>query len=249
MPGPTAEPPYNPPMPQLVVTGGHRIAGQISPCGAKNAVLKEMVAMVLASGTHTLRNVPNIIDVQLMCDVLSHLGASCSYDDHVLTVDMPDDLVPEAPLDLVRAMRASIVVMGPLLARVGRARVAFPGGDDLGARPIDMHMAGLKAMGAEFELEHGVLHASAPAGLTGASIDLEFPSVGATENVLFAAVLARGTTVINNAAREPEIQDLCAQLTAMGAKIEGEVQLRTKLESEVPPMLKFKLLSRLRFAP
>lgn len=177
--------------------------------------------MTLAGGAHRLRNVPRIADVELMCQVLSHLGAECRFEDHVLDVHMPDELRPEAPLELVRAMRASIVVLGPLLARFGRARVAFPGGDDLGARPIDMHIAGLRAMGAEFDLEHGVLHGRAPQGLRGASIDLEFPSVGATENVLFGAVLAEGTTVINNAAREPEIQDLCRQLTAMGAKIEG----------------------------
>lgn len=208
-------------MPHMLVEGGRSLHGSIAPFGAKNAVLKEMVAMILAPGTHRLRNVPKIVDVDLMCEVLGHLGASCSMVDHTLEVDMPEELLPEAPLELVRAMRASIVVMGPLLARFGRAQVAFPGGDDLGARPIDMHMAGLEAMGAEFDLEHGVLHARTPGGLKGASIDLEFPSVGATENVLFAAVLARGTTVINNAAREPEIQDLCAQLTAMGAKIEG----------------------------
>lgn len=205
----------------MIVEGGHRLSGSIAPFGAKNAVLKEMVAMVLAGGRHRLRNVPKILDVELMCDVLSHLGASCHFEEHVLDVEMPDELVPEAPLELVRAMRASIVVMGPLLARFGRAKVAFPGGDDLGARPIDMHVTALQAMGAEFELEHGVLHASAPTGLRGATIDLEFPSVGATENALFAAVLANGTTVINNAAREPEIQDLCTQLTSMGAKIEG----------------------------
>ena len=208
-------------MPQIIVEGGRRLSGSIAPFGAKNAVLKEMVAMILASGRHRLRNVPRIVDVELMCDVLAHLGATCRFEDHVLDVDMPEDVIPEAPLELVRAMRASIVVMGPLLARFGRARVAFPGGDDLGARPIDMHVAGLEAMGAEFELEHGVLHAAAPRGLHGATIDLEFPSVGATENVLFASVIANGTTVINNAAREPEFQDLWAQLTSMGAKIEG----------------------------
>ncbi len=212
---------YNPPMPHIIVEGGHRLSGSIAPFGAKNAALKEMVATILADGRHRLRNVPGIIDVELMCDVLSHLGATCHFEDHVLDIDMPAELVPEAPLELVRAMRASIVVMGPLLARFGSARVAFPGGDDLGARPIDMHVSGLQAMGAEFELEHGVLHATAPGGLSGATIDLDFPSVGATENVLFAAVIANGTTTINNAAREPEIEDLCAQLTAMGAKIEG----------------------------
>jgi len=208
-------------MDQLVVTGGPVLSGSVEVYGAKNAVLKEMPVMLLAAGQHQLSNVPNIIDVDLMTQVLTHIGATCSYENHTLTVDVPESLHAEAPLELVRQMRASIIVLGPLLARTGSARVAFPGGDDLGARPIDMHLDSLRKMGAEFSLEHGVLQGRVNGRLQGATIDLEFPSVGATENILLAAVLAEGQTVINNAAREPEIRDICAQLTSMGAKISG----------------------------
>ncbi|HSR44713.1 MAG TPA: UDP-N-acetylglucosamine 1-carboxyvinyltransferase [Acidimicrobiia bacterium] len=208
-------------MDQIVVTGGTRLEGSVPVLGAKNAVLKQMVAMLLAPGSHRLTNVPGILDVELMGRVLDHIGAECKPDGHDLVVEIPDDLRPEAPLELVRQMRASIIVLGPLLARNGTASVAFPGGDDLGARPIDMHLAGLRALGAEFELEHGTVVGRAPNGLTGAEIDLEFPSVGATENILLAAVLARGETVLGNPAREPEVQDLVAQLSAMGAEISG----------------------------
>ena len=208
-------------MDQIVVTGGTPLEGSVAVLGAKNAVLKQMVAMLLAPGTHRLTNVPGILDVELMGRVLDHIGAVCNTDGHSLQVEVPDEPRPEAPLDLVRQMRASIIVLGPLLARTGTASVAFPGGDDLGARPIDMHLAGLRSLGAEFELEHGTVVGRAPNGLTGAEIDLEFPSVGATENILLAAVLARGETVLNNPAREPEIQDLATQLNEMGANIAG----------------------------
>jgi UDP-N-acetylglucosamine 1-carboxyvinyltransferase len=208
-------------MSELVVTGGNPLMGTVAVLGAKNAVLKQQVAALLAPGKHMLENVPDIIDVQLMGDVLAHVGATCRFEDHTLIIDVPDDLVPEAPLGLVRRMRASILVLGPLLARCNQVRVALPGGDDLGARPIDMHIDGLRKMGAEFELRHGVLEGSAPAGLRGAEIDFDFPSVGATENVLLAAVLARGETIINNAAREPELEDLARYLNEMGARITG----------------------------
>ena len=208
-------------MDQIVVTGGTRLEGAVSVLGAKNAALKQMVAMLLAPGSHRLTNVPGILDVELMGKVIDHIGAECQPDGHTLVVEVPDDLRPEAPLGLVRQMRASIIVLGPLLARTGTASVAFPGGDDLGARPIDMHLAGLRALGAEFELEHGTVLGRAANGLTGAEIDLDFPSVGATENILLAAVLAKGETVLNNPAREPEIQDLAAQLNAMGANVAG----------------------------
>ena len=206
---------------QMVVTGGHRLSGRVAVLGAKNAVLKEMPAMLLASGRHRLDNVPGILDVDLMTQVLEHIGATVHLDGHALTVDVPDELLPEAPLELVRKMRASIVVLGPLLARTGRARVAFPGGDDLGARPIDMHLDSLRKMGATFDLEHGVLRGRVDGRLKGTTIDLEFPSVGATENVVLAGVCAEGETIVNNAAREPEIQDICAMLSGMGADIEG----------------------------
>jgi len=193
----------------------------VAVLGAKNAVLKHLVATLLAPGSHQIENVPGILDVRLMCDVIGHIGASCRFDGSAVEVEVPDDLLPEAPIDLVRRMRASIIVLGALLARTGEARVALPGGDDFGSRPIDMHLDGLEAMGARFELVHGVLHASAPNGLEGADVYLEFPSVGATENLLLAGVLARGTTTIGNAAREPEIQDLAEFLSAMGARIRG----------------------------
>ncbi len=208
-------------MPEFVVTGGSALSGSVSVLGAKNAVLKQQVAALLAPGKHLLENVPHIVDVELMGRVLAYVGAECVLDDHTLTIDVPAELTPEAPLDLVRQMRASILVLGPLLARQGRVRVALPGGDDLGARPVDMHIEGLRKLGAEFELRHGVLEGVAETGLRGAEVAFDFPSVGATENVLLAAVLARGETVIDNAAREPELADLAAYLNAMGARITG----------------------------
>ncbi len=190
--------------------------------GAKNAVLKEMAAAILAPGRHRLANVPDILDVSLMAEVLSHVGCHVSRQGHELQIVVPDDLRPEAPLHLVRQMRASIVVLGPLLARCRTARVAQPGGDDLGARPIDFHLDGLERMGAEFELVHGELVGRVETRLRGAEVELPFPSVGATENLLFASVLAEGETTIVNAAREPEIQDLVTHLQEMGADISGE---------------------------
>ncbi|MEN8113741.1 MAG: UDP-N-acetylglucosamine 1-carboxyvinyltransferase [Actinomycetota bacterium] len=189
--------------------------------GAKNAALKHMVATLLAPGVHHLSNVPRILDVEIMGNVLRHVGATCERDGTTLEIVVPEVPNPEAPLDLVRQMRASILILGTLLARTGEARVALPGGDDFGSRPIDLHLGGLEDLGATFELRHGVLRATAPDGLHGAEIYLEFPSVGATENVLLAAVLAEGTTTIGNAAREPELADLAAYLMAMGANIEG----------------------------
>lgn len=208
-------------MSKLVVEGGSCLHGAVGVLGAKNAALKEMVSALLAPGRHRLSNVPDILDVELMCRVLEHVGCHLERTDHELWVVVPEELRPEAPIELVRQMRASIVVLGPLLARCGEARVALPGGDDLGARPIDMHLSGLEAMGAEFELVHGELVARVEGRLEGTEIELPFPSVGATENLLFAGVLAKGETVIANAAREPEIEDLIAQLQGMGAEIDG----------------------------
>jgi len=205
----------------IKIVGGAPLQGHVAVLGAKNAVLKLMVATLLAPGEHRIGNVPRIRDVTLMGDVLRHVGASCRRENGGLVVVTPEDPVPEAPLGLVRRMRASILVLGALLARTGTARVALPGGDDFGSRPIDLHLDGLTRMGARFELVHGVLHASAPGGLHGEEIYLEFPSVGATENLLLAAVLAEGTTVIGNAAREPELVDLAEYLRKMGAKIDG----------------------------
>jgi UDP-N-acetylglucosamine 1-carboxyvinyltransferase len=203
------------------VTGGSRLEGTIPILGAKNAVLKHLVASLLAPGQHVIDNVPRIVDVEIMARVLTHVGATCTRDGTTVIVDVPEEPNPEAPLDLVRQMRASILVLGALLARSGEARVALPGGDDFGSRPIDFHVKGLEAMGATFDLRHGVLHASAPDGLHGTDVFLEFPSVGATENLLLAAVLAQGTTTIRNAAREPELADLAEYLAKMGAKIDG----------------------------
>lgn len=205
----------------IFVKGGTPLEGSVRVLGAKNAVLKHMVASLLAPGSHTIENVPAILDVEIMGEVLEHVGATCDRDGTSLRIRVPEDPVPEAPLDLVRQMRASILVLGALLARTGEARVALPGGDDFGSRPIDFHVRGLEAMGVSFELRHGVLHATAPDGLKGTEVFLDFPSVGATENLLLAAVLAKGVTVIGNAAREPELTDLAVYLTSMGAKIEG----------------------------
>jgi UDP-N-acetylglucosamine 1-carboxyvinyltransferase len=208
-------------MDSIRVVGGNPISGRVTVHGAKNAVLKHMVAMLLAPGQYRLDNVPGILDVDIMGEVLDHVGAICVRRGSVIEVDVPEHLNPEAPLDLVRRMRASILILGALLARMGTARVALPGGDDFGSRPIGMHLEGLEQMGAEFELRHGVLEGSAPNGLRGTEIFLEFPSVGATENLLLASVLAKGRTVIGNAAREPELADLAALLNAMGAEVEG----------------------------
>jgi UDP-N-acetylglucosamine 1-carboxyvinyltransferase len=188
--------------------------------GAKNSVLKLMAATVLAPGTSTIRNVPHISDVEWMGDVLASLGLVVDRRDDQLVIDSSGDIVPEAPYELVEKMRASTALIGPMLARCGEARVAMPGGDDFGSRPIDLHLTGLEALGATFELSHGTIHGRAD-GLVGARVLLEYPSVGATENVLLAATRAKGTTVIDNAAREPEIADLAAFLNRMGAQIVG----------------------------
>lgn len=220
-----------PPMEETIrIVGGKPLRGEVAVLGAKNAALKQMVTVLMVEGHHVLGNVPGILDVEIMAEVLEHVGATCERIDHTIRIDVPATLNPEAPLELVRRMRASTIVLGSLLARCGEARVAFPGGDDLGARPIDLHLQALEAMGAEFRLSHGILEGRVPGGLRGAVIDLEFPSVGATENAVLAAVLARGTTTINNAAREPEIQDICAQLREMDAVIEGEGTATIRIE-------------------
>jgi UDP-N-acetylglucosamine 1-carboxyvinyltransferase len=208
----------------LKVTGGARLAGAVDVVGAKNSVLKLMAAALLAPGDTTLGNLPAISDVATMRNLLERLGCSVTETtqgavDRVV-VGTPDVLNPEAPYELVRKIRGSICVLGPLLARTGQAKVALPGGDAIGSRPLDMHIAGLERMGAEIRIEHGYIVAEA-SDLRGANIWLDFPSVGATENIMTAAVLAKGTTVIDNAAREPEIVDLCRMLVAMGAQIEG----------------------------
>lgn len=205
---------------QLVVTGGRRLSGTVRIDGAKNSALKLMAASLLAPGRTTLRNVPRIQDCLTMAEVLEHLGESVAWEDDSLSIDTTEVRSVEAPYELVSRMRASILVLGPLLARCGRARVAMPGGCNIGSRKIDLHLKGLQKMGATFEQTHGFLEGRADA-LRGAVVSLDFPSVGATENVLMAAVAARGTTVIENAAREPELTDLAHLLTRMGARIDG----------------------------
>jgi UDP-N-acetylglucosamine 1-carboxyvinyltransferase len=207
-------------MERFVVAGGARLAGEVTVTGAKNSVLKLMAASLLAEGRTHLTAVPDIMDVSIMSEVLRRLGCEVSRGPGTVTIDVPAELGHEADYDLVRRMRASIAVLGPLVARCGEAKVALPGGDAIGSRGLDFHMAGLIKMGATVESEHGYLIATAPR-LTGAQIWLDFPSVGATENLLMASVLAKGTTTIDNAAREPEIVDLCEFLVAMGAAIEG----------------------------
>jgi UDP-N-acetylglucosamine 1-carboxyvinyltransferase len=208
-------------MDRLLVTGGARLAGSVRVSGAKNAALKHMAAALLAPGRTTLGNVPRILDCVLMGQVLEHLGVTVTWRAGGVEVDATTVTDVEAPWDLVRRMRASIVVLGPLLARRGVARVALPGGDEIGSRPIDLHLAGLGKMGADVRLDHGFVIAEAPGGLSGAVITLDYPSVGATENLMMAAVAARGTTVIDNAAREPEIADTADLLIAMGAQVGG----------------------------
>ncbi|MBF4508960.1 MAG: UDP-N-acetylglucosamine 1-carboxyvinyltransferase [Aeromicrobium sp.] len=208
-------------MSTILVNGGRVLTGTARVSGAKNSALKLMAAALLAPGASVIRNVPDITDVAVMADVLRHLGATVTRHGHTLTIDATGVADVEAPYELVAQMRASIVVLGPLVARFGRARVAMPGGCNIGSRKIDMHVSGLERLGAEIAFEHGFIEATAPSGLTGADVILDFPSVGATENLLMAAVLARGTTVIDNAAREPEIGDLVDMLVAMGARIEG----------------------------
>jgi UDP-N-acetylglucosamine 1-carboxyvinyltransferase len=208
-------------MSKILVEGGARLGGTVQTLGAKNAVWNVIVSALLAPGRHHRTNVPSILDGGRMSQVLEHTGCKVETGNHELWIVVPDEPRPEAPIELVRQMRASIVVLGPLLARCGVARVALPGGDDLGARPIEWHMHGLEQMGVDFELVHGELVARVDGRLKGTEVELPFPSVGATENLLFAGVMAEGETVIVNAAREPEIEDLIRQLNAMGALIEG----------------------------
>ena len=203
------------------VKGGARLAGDVTVGGAKNSALKLMAVSLLAEGRSVVDNVPRITDIAIMAEVLRRLGCEVRLDGTEATIDVPAEPGSEADYDLVRRLRASICVLGPLLARRGYVRVALPGGDMIGSRGLDMHISGLARMGAEITGEHGFVIASAPTGLRGAQIWLDFPSVGATENLLMAAVLAKGVTEIDNAAREPEIVDICAMLTAMGARIDG----------------------------
>ena len=203
------------------IVGGTALRGEVTVTGAKNSVLKLMAASLLATGTTTIRNVPDIVDVAIMAELLTRLGCIIERGADTVTIKVPATLAHRADYELVRKMRASINVLGPLVARVREAEVALPGGDAIGSRGLDYHIKGLEILGATAQIEHGYVIAKAPHGLTGAAVELDFPSVGATENIMTAAVLAKGVTTIDNAAREPDIVDLGEFLISMGAKIVG----------------------------
>ncbi|MEY4291171.1 MAG: hypothetical protein RL130_1113 [Actinomycetota bacterium] len=208
------------------IVGGASLKGEVTVTGAKNSVLKLMAASLLAVGKTTISNVPDIADVDIMADLLTRLGCTVVLNnkaggDATVSIDVPAEPLHRADYELVRKMRASINVLGPLVARIGIAEVALPGGDAIGSRGLDFHIKGLESLGAKAHIEHGYVIAEAPQGLTGAAVVLDFPSVGATENIMTAAVLADGVTTIDNAAREPDIVDLCEFLVSMGAKIDG----------------------------
>ena len=208
-------------MERFFVAGDNQLHGAVEVSGAKNAALKLIAAALLSPGRTVLHNVPRINDVGTMLAVLEGLGASSEFDGNTLSVDTSSVDSYTAPYDLVRQMRASIVVLGPLTARFGEAEVSAPGGCNLGLRKFNFHLDGLRALGAQVDLDHGFIKAEAPKGLRGAEINFEYPSVTATENVMMAAVLARGITIIDNGAREPEVVSLAGFLNEMGAQIYG----------------------------
>ena len=225
-------------MEKIIVHGGKPLRGTVYIDGAKNAVLPIQAATILAGeGKTVISNVPLLSDVYTMNKVLRFLNVSVDFDEanNEITFDASKDISSEAPFEYVSKMRASIVVMGPLLARLGHAKVALPGGCAIGSRPIDLHLKGFEALGAQIEQHDGYVEAYAPDGLTGAEIYLDFPSVGATQNIMMAATLAKGKTVIQNAAREPEIVDLANVLNKMGAKVvgAGTEQIRVEGVSEL----------------
>lgn len=207
---------------KIIVRGGNKLRGSVKVEGAKNAVLPVIAASILAEeGTGVIHEVPALADVYTMKEVLKNLNAEVTYENGKFIVDATKELATEAPFEYVRKMRASFLVMGPLLARVGKARIALPGGCAIGSRPIDQHLKGFEAMGATVEIGNGFIEASIDGRLQGAKIYLDFPSVGATENIIMAAVLAEGTTILENVAEEPEIVCLANYLNAMGAKVRG----------------------------
>ena len=219
-------------MERFRVAGGARLSGKVTVAGAKNSALKLMASALLAPGETIITNLPAIADVDYMAELLTRLGCKVEIDKAKgeVSIDVPEKLGHRADYDLVRKMRASINVLGPLISRVGEADVALPGGDAIGSRGLDYHINGLTDMGAAITLEHGFIIAKAPNGLKGANITLEFPSVGATENIMTAATLASGITTIDNAAREPDVVDLGEFLIAMGAKISGLGSHTIKIE-------------------
>ena len=208
-------------MDRILVRPSGPLSGDVKINGAKNSALKLMAACTLAQGTYLLKEVPDITDVQSMAELLRSMGLTVrNLENNQIEIVNPGDITPEAPYEQIEKMRASIVVLGPLVSTYGKARVALPGGDDFGPRPIDMHLKGLEALGVRFSSEHGYIEAEAER-LIGSRVVLDFPSVGATENIMMAAVRAEGETIIENAAREPEIADLAAFLNRMGAKVLG----------------------------
>lgn len=232
-------------MEKLVIHGGKPLRGTVRVSGAKNAVLPIIVASMLGTTKSTLTEIPKLDDVHTVCDVIESLGVHIENPQKgVLEIDASNLSSTSAPYDLVRRMRASFLVMGPLLARKGQAKISLPGGCSIGARPIDLHLKAFEAMGAVINLENGDIEATVPNGLKGAQIYLDFPSVGATENILMAASLAEGKTVLENAAEEPEIVDLATYLNSMGAnirgagtnviRIEGVKELRGATHSVIP---------------
>ena len=206
-------------MDKLIIEGGTPLKGTIDISGSKNAALPILFAGILLDAPMVYTNVPDLRDIHTTIKLLNVLGCSCSYDDHRVELK-PGSLLPEAPYDLVRTMRASVLCLGPLLARIGQARVALPGGCAIGARPVDLHLSALEKMGARFDLEDGYILGRCRK-LNGAHIHFDFPTVGGTENLLMAAALADGETILENAAREPEVVDLARFLIACGARIEG----------------------------
>ncbi|MEN6565462.1 MAG: UDP-N-acetylglucosamine 1-carboxyvinyltransferase [Veillonellales bacterium] len=208
-------------MEKLVIRGGNRLSGTVKISGAKNAVLPLIAAALLGTTPSILDEVPDLEDVRTFSEVLQHLGVGVRREKNELYIDSSNLTSCEAPYELVRKMRASFLVMGPLLARRGRAKISLPGGCAIGTRPIDLHLKGFEALGADIDIGHGYIEAKAPQGLTGARIYLDFPSVGATENIIMAASMAKGQTILENPAHEPEIVDLANYLNVMGARIRG----------------------------
>ena len=225
-------------MDSFVIEGPVRLAGTVEVSGAKNAVLPVMTAALLSQGVSTIRRVPHLRDTGTMADLLRVLGARVEHESGVMRIDARDYDHCEAPYELVKTMRASVYALGPLLARKGRARVSLPGGCAWGPRPVDLHLMGMEKLGARIDIEHGYIDARAPEGLHGAEIFFEIPSVGATINVMMAAALARGTTTMVNAAREPEVADLAAALNHAGARIEGAGTYTVRIEGvrELAPL-------------
>ncbi|MFV0438669.1 MAG: UDP-N-acetylglucosamine 1-carboxyvinyltransferase [Desulfopila sp.] len=217
-------------MEKLIIEGGRRLKGEVRISGAKNAALPLICATLLAPGAHVLRNVPDLRDTRTMLRLMENLGVRHSRDEDILHIDTTDLVYSEASYDLVKTMRASVLVLGPLLARLGRARVSLPGGCAIGARPINFHINGLERLGVNCLLEGGYVDAFIEGRMKGDVIYFDIPSVTGTENLLMAAVQAEGTTVLKNAAREPEVGNLIDMLTGMGAKIEGRDTDRLTIE-------------------